>query len=692
MTEALNRLREAVAKRTTTTPLLTPFVGTGFSLAATGGAGYASWSGLLLEGIKVCQRVGTPMPPGWPDRMREQLDNADVFTYLAVADEVARRLRAVRGGREFGTWLQSTVGRLEATEPGMQIINAVCSLGKVIVTTNYDTVIEKAKKGKNGWYSYTWKEDGYGAHPPGQKVVLHMHGVAEDPDSIILSSADYQRYSDNELSKVFNQSLFGSRRFIFIGCGDGLNDPNISTLMEFAQRVFDKVKESDEVKSKAEHYLLVPGSQLRQFNEHPISPLIVPVAYGSGFDELTPFLQNLLADEATEASQDPDEYDRHAAARPRTALLDLAEPAWEKLQAVRDALQRAARRMEQVENRGAAPDGMTDWDLRDQKSVHEQLAASLRGPAKHLEACLVEVVSGFKDADPDVGRLRALTKFAADLNQMTDMVSELEGQTWQLRDRLAAAVADLRERAERYGGYGPPRDTLINAYRFLEEAHTLASSLKEDLDQLQADAAEIAPATESPERKADLTADAEPVKRNLQVVRDTAPAKPRGTAEPDPPPAADAPTVKPGEVAGTSLPIPVLGEIAAGELTLPNDENIRGYLALPDHHLRGREVYLLEVKGDSMTGEDDVLEGDYVVVDHGASWSNGDMVVVFVEGEGATLKRIWRDRASVFLQPSNPAHEPIILRPGVEPHYQGKVIGVIRWRISTARRRRRPSR
>ena len=58
-------------------------------------------------------------------------------------------------------------------------------------------------------------------------------------------------------------------------------------------------------------------------------------------------------------------------------------------------------------------------------------------------------------------------------------------------------------------------------------------------------------------------------------------------------------------------------------------------LALPDQHLRGDEVYLLEVRGDSMTGEDDVLEGDYVVVDHGASWSNGDMVVVFVEGEGA---------------------------------------------------------
>jgi hypothetical protein len=148
MTEALNRLREAVAGKDDP-PLLTPFVGTGFSLAATGGADHASWRGMLLEGIKVCQRVGSPMPPGWPDRMREQLDNADVYTYISVADEVTRRLRAVRGGREFGTWLQSTVGRLKATEEGMKIIDAVCSVGNVIVTTNYDTVIEKAK---GGWY------------------------------------------------------------------------------------------------------------------------------------------------------------------------------------------------------------------------------------------------------------------------------------------------------------------------------------------------------------------------------------------------------------------------------------------------------------------------------------------------------------------------------------------------------------
>jgi SOS-response transcriptional repressor LexA len=627
------------------------------------------------------------MPPGWPDRMREQLDNADVYTYISVADEVTRRLRAVRGGREFGTWLQSTVGRLKATEEGMKIVDAVCSVGNVIVTTNYDTVIEKAKR---GWYPYTREEPGYGSPPPKKNAVLHMHGVAGNPGSIILSSAHYQELSKDALARVFNHGLFASRRFIFIGCGDGLNDPNISALMEFMHRVFE------EGKIETEHYLLVPGGQLRQFNEHPISPFVVPVAYGSGFDELTPFLQKLLTGKEVEASQDPDEYDRRAAARPRTALLDLAEPAWEKLQVVRDALRRAVRRMEQVENRGAAPDGMTGWDLRDQKSVHEQLAASVRGPATLLESCLVEVVSGFKDAERDVGQLMAprYTKFAADLKQLIDTVSELEDQTWQLRGRVADTRNDLQERAGRFGDYSLPRDSLLRAHDSIEHAHDIASSLKDGLDPLQADAAGNRPTTQPGEQEPDRVAAAGQDgtdKPDLRVVGGTAPAAPREMAAPYAPPPARPPAPEPEQTAKTNLRrVPVLSDITAGELTLTDVENGGDYLVLPPELVRGNQVYLLKVKGHSMTGEAGVLEGDYVIVDHGSSWNNGDMVVVFVEGEGATLKRIWHDGTSIYLQPSNPANEPIILGPSEDPHIQGKVTGVIRGNISAAPRRPRP--
>ena len=61
MTEALDRLCEAMADM----PGLTPFVGTGVSLAATGGAPQASWRGLIVNGVGVCERVVSPLPPGW---------------------------------------------------------------------------------------------------------------------------------------------------------------------------------------------------------------------------------------------------------------------------------------------------------------------------------------------------------------------------------------------------------------------------------------------------------------------------------------------------------------------------------------------------------------------------------------------------------------------------------------------------
>jgi hypothetical protein len=293
MTEALDRLREAMEGMSPPTP----FVGAGLSLAATGGATHASWRGLIADGIEVCERVVSPLPPGWAGRMRDELTYGDVISFIAVADEVTRRLRAVRGGREFGYWIRRTVGGLRPTPEGEKMIEAVRSLGKVIVTTNYDTLIEDVQP---GWRASTWTDDDYSYAVRRTQIVLHLHGVAGKPDSIILSSADYERLSLGELSQVFSKSLFTSSRFIFIGCGDGLSDPDIAPLIDFMNRSMPE--------ESTEHYILVRGGQLRGLNERPLSPLIVPVAYGDRFEDLTPFLQKLANGQQIDTSQDPKFY------------------------------------------------------------------------------------------------------------------------------------------------------------------------------------------------------------------------------------------------------------------------------------------------------------------------------------------------------------------------------------------------
>jgi hypothetical protein len=104
MDNALDELRAAMNSK----PKPTPFVGTDLSLAISGQP-EASWRGLLLDGVEVCRQRVSPLPDGWVERMKDELDNADVFSYLAAADQIARRLRDIEDGRVFDSWIQTTV-------------------------------------------------------------------------------------------------------------------------------------------------------------------------------------------------------------------------------------------------------------------------------------------------------------------------------------------------------------------------------------------------------------------------------------------------------------------------------------------------------------------------------------------------------------------------------------------------------
>ncbi len=85
-------------------------------------------------------------------------------------------------------------------------------------------------------------------------------------------------------------------------------------------------------------------------------------------------------------------------------------------------------------------------------------------------------------------------------------------------------------------------------------------------------------------------------------------------------------------------------------------------------------VYALEVKGDSMI-DDHIADGDYVVVERRTTPYNGEMVVAYLEDGEVTLKRFYREKNRIRLQPANPKYEPIFV---TQVEIQGVVIGVIR--------------
>ena len=87
-----------------------------------------------------------------------------------------------------------------------------------------------------------------------------------------------------------------------------------------------------------------------------------------------------------------------------------------------------------------------------------------------------------------------------------------------------------------------------------------------------------------------------------------------------------------------------------------------------------RDVYVLRVRGDSMI-EEQIRDGDYVVVEN-RSWArDGETVVALVEGHEATLKKIYHEGNRIRLQPANSAMEPIYV---TDVAIQGVVIGVLR--------------
>lgn len=120
--------------------------------------------------------------------------------------------------------------------------------------------------------------------------------------------------------------------------------------------------------------------------------------------------------------------------------------------------------------------------------------------------------------------------------------------------------------------------------------------------------------------------------------------------------------------------VPVVGKVTAGH-PITAIENVEEFFPLPERLVPADEqVFMLEVMGDSMI-EAGILDGDYVIVRQQKTANNGDIVVAMTEEDEATVKRFFKEKDHIRLQPENSTMEPIILR---NISILGKVIGVYR--------------
>lgn len=129
------------------------------------------------------------------------------------------------------------------------------------------------------------------------------------------------------------------------------------------------------------------------------------------------------------------------------------------------------------------------------------------------------------------------------------------------------------------------------------------------------------------------------------------------------------------DAATDSSEIPLLGAVAAGqpiEAILSHDT-----VAVPRDMVGQGRTFALRVRGDSMI-EENIQDGDTIIVSSQRTAENGQMVVALIDGNYATVKKFYREPEFIRLEPANPNFKPIFIKTPERIEIQGVVRGLIR--------------
>jgi len=255
-------------------------VGSGVSIASTGSAPTSSWTGLIRNGLDRVEAITKP-PAGFRANVEADIEFARVSgtttPLIAAAEKVTRSLQAVDGAYE--DWLRDAIGSLRVSSPGL--IEAIGLLGQPILTTNYDNLLEEVLRRDR----VTWREASqiHAAVLAKTTDIGHIHGHWRDPASVVFSAQMYGAQGSNDAIQALQQAIALTRKLLFVGCGDGTDDPNIGALLDWASSIVP----SDQSK----HYRLCTSAESEGLDQ---SGPLIPIAYGAAYADLTSFLSSLI--------------------------------------------------------------------------------------------------------------------------------------------------------------------------------------------------------------------------------------------------------------------------------------------------------------------------------------------------------------------------------------------------------------
>lgn len=247
-------------------------VGAGVSISATkNNEACASWNGLLKLGLNTIQDKTQRLV------FESLLQQGDSKSAIRIAEGIEDAF----GGRSdvtFHYWLKETVGRLRPAY--REVLEAIRELRVPIATTNYDRLLEEVTGRAPITLDDIEESLGFVRNENTDSTILHIHGYYEKPQSVIFGTRSYYDLLNKGYAEAVLRALAIRYTWLFIGCGQGLQDPHFDDLITWMDTVLGR--------NIPWHYYLVSKEDKTQ-----IKGRIKPICYGEDHTKLEAFLRAL---------------------------------------------------------------------------------------------------------------------------------------------------------------------------------------------------------------------------------------------------------------------------------------------------------------------------------------------------------------------------------------------------------------
>ncbi|WP_419495016.1 SIR2 family NAD-dependent protein deacylase [Chryseobacterium bernardetii] len=254
-----------------------PVLGAGVSYAISRIPG---WEGFIQKGLDYVEKYNLDYNSTLTTA-KEALKNKN---YLLAADIMKNLLKAPK--IPFSHWIDSIFHdpKIYSTD----LLESIRNLyAPIVLTTNYDKLYYSDYV-FNTYQVFNWSDWKTIKNTMIRKkdFFLHLHGVYDKPETIILSSSDYKQLNSNEAYKNILSELWSNKNFLFIGCSkDGVLDEDFLTTLKFFNEWFPNLANK--------HYILLKSDEISKVSNELLSYGIYPISYGNNYDDLPIFLNGV---------------------------------------------------------------------------------------------------------------------------------------------------------------------------------------------------------------------------------------------------------------------------------------------------------------------------------------------------------------------------------------------------------------